>query len=412
MPRGVDFALGACSACVACGLVAAAAYAWINRAASSSDSSFGADSSVAVGGSSFDRLVGSTPLVRLAAVSAACGAEVWAKLELRNPGGSNKDRVVRALVDAAEANGFLIRGLPGTLVEGSSGSTALSLATIAAARGYKCLVALPADAAADKRAALSRAGVTVIVAPAVGFTNADHYIHTARRAAAALVARGERALFLDQFGAPGNAVAHEEGTGRELAAAVARDGRGLAAFVCGAGTGGTFAGVGRALRAAGFAGTQLILADPPGSVLAPLVTCGVAFAPQQAERTMRRHRADTIVEGIGADRLTPTLQAAAMMADAVARVDDDETVATARFLLRREGFFVGSSSAVNVAAAVKVARALRKAGAPESARVVTLLCDAGDRHITKFWNEEVITLWGLSDAAKNGETDLTMNFIR
>ena len=400
-----DFVIGACTACAACAFVASV-YAWTRHGVSTTA---GAPKTPP---SSFDTLVGSTPLVRLGAVSLAAGAEIWAKLELRNPGGSNKDRVVCALVDEAEESGVLVRGEPGTLVEGSSGSTALSLAALAAARGYTCLVALPADAAADKVAALTRAGATVIVAPAVGFTNAEHYIHTARREAADLVARGERALFMDQFGAAGNAMAHEKGTGAELVEAIRRDGQGLAAFVCGAGTGGTFAGIGRALRAAGHTDVRMVLADPPGSVLAPFISAGVAFAPEQAERTIRRHRSDTIVEGIGTDRITPTLQIAAAMADAVARVEDDETVATSRFLLRREGYFVGSSSAVNVAAAVKVARALRAQGAPSSVRVITLLCDAGERHLAKFWNDDVITQWGLEAAAEYGQNDLKMTFVR
>jgi len=403
--------LGAAAACAACAAAALAWSRWSSLARGGGPGGAGAGGCAR--GASFGALVGGTPLVRLPAVSAAAGCEVWAKLELRNAGGSNKCRVVAALVDAAEARGELVRGARGTLVEGSSGSTALSLAALAAARGYACTVALPADASADKFAALARAGATVLVAPAgAGATHADHYVALAARAAAALRAAGERALFVDQFFAPGNAAAHAAATGPELWAQTRADGLGLAAFVCAAGTGGTFAGVGAALRARDAA-VRLVLADPPGSVLAARVAAGVAFAPSQAERGLRRARDDTLVEGVGADRLTPTLARAAALADAAAVVGDDETVATARFLARREGFFVGSSSALNVAAAVKVGRALRAAGAPASARVVTLICDGGERHVARFWNDAAIAARGLAGAARAGEEDAGgMAFVR
>lgn len=353
---------------------------------------------------SFSDLIGGTPLVLLPAVSAAAGCAIFAKLELSNPGGSCKDRVVRALVDAAEARGELRRGARDQLVvEGSSGSTGISLALLAASRAYACVVVMPDDVSPDKAARLRAAGARVELVPPVAYTADGHYVKVARRIAAAEArARGGRGgvLFLDQFDARGNAAEHEASTGPEI---WAQAGARVDAFVCAAGTGGTFAGVGAFLKRASRGATRLVLADPPGSVLLRRVTAGVAWTPEQAERALRRHRADTIVEGVGLDRLTPTGARAAALADDAVGVTDAEAVAMARFLLRAEGLFVGSSSALNVVAAVKVARALRAAGAPSTARVVTILCDAGERHLARFWSADALAARGLTGAATLGE---------
>ena len=352
---------------------------------------------------SFSDLIGGTPLVRLAAVSAAAGCDIYAKLELLNPGGSCKDRVVRALVDAAEARGELSRGARGQLVvEGSSGSTGISLALLAASRGYACVVVMPNDVSPDKAERLRAAGARVELVPPVAYTADDHYVKVARRIAEteSCARGGQGVLFLDQFDASGNAAEHESSTGPEIWAQADAC---VDAFVCAAGTGGTFAGVGAYLKQASRGATRLVLADPPGSVLLRRVKAGVAWTPEQTERALRRHRTDTIVEGVGLDRLTTTGARAAALADDAVGVTDAEAVAMARFLLRAEGFFVGSSSALNVVAAVKVARALRAAGAPASARVVTILCDAGERHLSRFWSKDAISSRGLKDAADLGE---------
>jgi cysteine synthase A len=152
-----------------------------------------------------------------------------------------------------------------------------------------------------------------------------------------------------------------------------------------AGTGGTLAGISRYIKERTQEGVsnnvRVVLADPPGSSLFNFVKHGVCWAPQQAERKVRKHRYDTIAEGIGLDRVTRNL-AAASIDDAV-QVSDQDALNMAHFLMHREGLFVGSSSAMNVAAAVIYAASL-----PKGAHVVTVLCDSGQRHTTRFWNEE------------------------
>lgn len=136
---------------------------------------------------------------------------------------------------------------------------------------------------------------------------------------------------------------------------------------------------------------MIVLADPPGSSLWNRVTYGTCFAPQQAERRVERHRYhDSVVEGVGLDRLTTNFRRADV--DAAVRVQDQETLDMSRFLLQREGLFLGSSASLNAVAAVRVAQTLGPGHT-----IVTILCDSGHRHLSKFWNPEVLEReWGLS----------------
>ncbi|KAG8466246.1 hypothetical protein KFE25_002002 [Diacronema lutheri] len=307
--------------------------------------------------------VGRTPLVELRSLSALTGCRILAKLELLNPGGSIKDRVAwRAVLDAERA-GTLRPG--GTVVEGTSGSTGISLAVVARARGYSCHLVVPDDMSANKLQLIRALGVTVEVVKPASIVNDDHYVNRARAHAARL----PNAVFIDQFESASNFAAHAQTTGPEI---WEQCGGRLDAFVMSAGTGGTIAGVSRVLKARDPR-VRVVLADPPGSSLHHRVRHGVAWAPEQAERTLQRHRYDTMVEGVGADRITSNF-ARALIDDAV-RIGDDETVAMARALLEHEALFVGASGAMNCAAAVRTARALGPGHT-----IVTVLCDGGQRY--------------------------------
>ena len=217
----------------------------------------------------------------------------------------------------------------------------------------------------------------------VAITHPDHFVNVARRRAAA----EPGALFADQFENPANARAHEA-TGAEI---WEQAGGRVDAFVCGAGTGGTLAGVSAALKARDPA-VRALLVDPPGSSLYNKVTRGVLYTRQEAEGRRLRHPCDTIAEGVGLNRLTSNFAAAAV--DGALRASDREAVEMAGWLLRRDGLFVGSSSAVNCVGAVKAARALGPGHV-----IVTILCDGGARHLSRFHSPAFLESAGLAPSA-------------
>eukprot|EP00927_Polykrikos_kofoidii_P060492 TRINITY_DN55455_c0_g1_i1.p1 TRINITY_DN55455_c0_g1~~TRINITY_DN55455_c0_g1_i1.p1 ORF type:complete len:1342 (-),score=241.34 TRINITY_DN55455_c0_g1_i1:77-4102(-) len=339
-------------------------------------------------GSGFAGLVGQTPLVELRSLSEATGCRILAKAEFLSPGGCQKDRVARQILDDAAAAGLLRPG--GTVVEGTSGSTGISLALAAVARGYRVVVVMPDDQAAEKMNLLRRFGAELVLVRPASISSPDHYVNVAKRRAAELAVAGggsDAAFFADQFENPANFRAHFHGTGPELWAQ--SQGR-LDAFVMSAGTGGTVAGVGCFLKSVA-PNVHVCLADVQGSALYNKVTHGVLYAAEQAERVVRRHRTDTIAEGIGIDRLTANLakglpehNGGNLGVDSAVRVSDQEALDMAHFVLAHEGLFIGSSAAVNCAAACKVAQRLGVGKV-----VATVLCDSGHRHLTKFYNPEV-----------------------
>lgn len=276
-------------------------------------------------------LVGHTALLEVKSLSTALGCRVLAKCEWLNPGGSSKDRVALQMILDAEASGRLRPG--GWIVEGTSGSTGVSLALLARALGYRCHVVMPDDQAVEKQQLLRTFGAHVQLVKPASITNPDHYVNVARRVADELC-KTESAVFCDQFENLSNAKAHYCSTGPEI---WSQTGGSVTAFVMGAGTGGTLAGVARFLRerwaAAGVAG-RVLLVDPPGSSLYNAVAHGVAYAPQQSERSLKRHRYDTIIEGVGIDRRTANFDAAAPLLDGALRCSDAEAVEMSRYLLR------------------------------------------------------------------------------
>jgi len=298
-------------------------------------------------------------------------------MESCNPCGSSKDRVaLRILQDG-------LRGTPAgasplkRVYEGTSGSTGISLGLIARSFGMGTRVWLPDDTAADKVSLLSKVGADVVQVPNVSIVNPKHYVNLARSSAD----EDSAAVFADQFETPSNVAVHYDTTGPEIWEQT--EGR-LHAFIAGAGTGGTLAGVSQFLKEKSSGSVRVALADPPGSSLFHWAKNGVAYTPQQAERSIRRHRYDTIIEGVGLDRVTANMRHA--LVDDAFQVSDQEAVDMARWLLQEEGLFIGSSSAMNLAGAVKLARKL-----PPGSTIVTLLCDHGSRHLARFWNDQYLT---------------------
>jgi cystathionine beta-synthase len=300
-------------------------------------------------------LVGNTPLVRLSRIREAEGlqCDLLAKVEITNPGGSVKDRVAIAMIDAAEADGLLQPG--GTIVEPTSGNTGAGLAVVAAQRGYRCIFVM-SDKMSDEKVALLRSyGADVVVCPtAVPPEDPRSYYSTAER----LVRETPGAFRPDQYSNPANPLAHERTTGPEIWRQTA--GR-VTHFVAGIGTGGTITGVARALKAKNPA-VQIIGADPSGSVYS-----GGTGRPY-------------LVEGVGEDFWPTTFDPT--LVDRVIEVSDAESFLTARRVTQEEGLLIGGSCGTAVHAALMVARDL----SPDDV-VVVLLPDSGRSYLSKIFDD-------------------------
>ncbi|CAG9460987.1 unnamed protein product [Pedinophyceae sp. YPF-701] len=330
-------------------------------------------------------LIGNTPLVRIRSLSEETGCEILAKAEFLNPGGSVKDRVALSVLREAMDSGRLSPG--GTVFEGTVGSTGVSLATLAPALGVRAHICMPDDAALEKVALLNALGATVERLRPVSISHPDHFVNVARRRAAD-APNPPGGVFADQFENAANLDAHLA-TGEEI---WRQTGGRIDAFVSGAGTGGTLAGVSRALKQRDPA-VLTVLIDPPGSSLYNRVARGVAYHGAEAEGRRLRNPFDTIVEGMGLNRVTANFAAARI--DAAMQASDREAVEMAAYLVRNDGLFVGSSAAVNCVGAVKVARRLGPGHT-----VVTVLCDGGQRHLSRFHSPAYLATLDLMPAAQ------------
>lgn len=367
--------------------------------------------------------IGNTPMIRIASLSDATGCDILIKCEFANPGGSVKDRVALRILREALSSGRLRPG--GVVTEGTAGSTGVSLAMVARALGCEAHLAFPDDAAAEKPALMSSFGAATEPVRPVAITHREHFVNVARRRAEEATAeRGPGAgYFADQFENLANYRAHLEGTGPEIwrqCAEVtgsipdaARLGeRRLDAFVCACGTGGTLAGVAKYLKSKDPT-VECYLVDPPGSSLYNKVTRGVLYTREEAEGKRLRNPFDTITEGVGINRLTRNFDVALggatdepgstttrgqTLLSGAFKASDREAVEMSRYLARRDGLFLGSSSCVNIVGAVKLAKRLGP-----GRRVVTIACDSGVRHLSKFWSDEYVEKHGLRPTAEGLE---------
>lgn len=316
-------------------------------------------------GALFD-CVGHTPLIHLARLSRALGRDVYGKAEHLNPGGSVKDRAARGMILDAEQRGLLAPG--GTIVEGTAGNTGIGLAVLGQSRGYRVVIVMPDNQAPEKFEFLAALGAEVIAVKATKFADPAHFYHTAQRVAAE---RG--AFWANQFENPANAEAHYTSTGPELWADL---GGRIDALAMSSGTGGSIAGSSRYLKAQDPK-VRVVLLDPLGSGLSRWFHTGKLECV-----------GSSITEGIGIMRITANL-AQAKLDDAL-EVTDRQAVAMAHWLAAHEGLVVGTSAALNVFGAAKVAQSL-----PAGARVATLICDGGQRYQSRLFNRTWLAEKGL-----------------
>jgi cystathionine beta-synthase len=306
--------------------------------------------------------IGWTPLVRLNRVAQGIRTPVYAKAEFFNPGGSVKDRIGLAMIEAAEREGRLKPG--GLVVEATSGNTGVGLALAAAVKGYRCIFTMPDKMSQEKARLLRALGAEVIITPtAVPPDHPDNYIMKGR----AIAAAHPNAIFADQHYNPVNPEVHYRTTGPEIWEQTAGQ---VTHFVCAPGTGGTVSGAGRYLKEQ-RASIRVIAGDPVGSIYTD-------YARTHAKTEGRPYK----VEGIGGDKIPTSLHWDVI--DEWVTVSDKDAMLMARRLAREDGLFAGGSTGVNVVAALDVARRVND----PKALVVTVLADTGERYLSKVFNDE------------------------
>jgi cystathionine beta-synthase len=303
-------------------------------------------------------LIGNTPLVKVERLDTG-PCELFLKLENHNPGGSIKDRIGLAMIEAAERAGKLSRGA--TVVEATAGNTGLGLALVAARKGYRLVLVIPDKMSQEKVFHLRALGAEVRMTRSdVAKGHPEYYQDMAER-----IAREEGGYYINQFANPANPLAHETTTAPEI---WRQTGQRLDAVVAGVGSGGTITGLSRYFAKVAPA-VDIVLADPAGSVLAEYVKSG-----------HMGQAGSWLVEGIGEDFL-PSIADLSRVKHAFT-IPDEESLMTARALLREEGILGGSSSGTLVAAALRYCKAQT-----QPKRVVTFVCDSGNKYLSKMYND-------------------------
>jgi cysteine synthase A len=311
--------------------------------------------------------VGNTPLIKLRKASELTGCTILGKAEFLNPGGSVKDRAAKYMVLDGERRGLLEPG--GLIVEGTAGNTGIGLALVGNSRGYRTLILMPNTQSQEKMDALRLCGAELRAVPAVPFRDPNHYVHVAERTAKELEASEQHGvLYANQWDNHANREGHIASTGPEIWDQTEGT---IDGFTCAVGTGGTLAGVGMYLKQRNK-NIVIAAADPMGAAVYSWVKTGELASS-----------GNSITEGIGQGRVTGNLDGAPI--DDAFQIPDTEMLPVIYDLLQTEGLLLGGSSGINVAGAIRLARALGP-----GKTIVTVLCDSGSRYQSKLFNPKFL----------------------
>jgi cysteine synthase A len=309
--------------------------------------------------------VGNTPLIRLRAASRLTGCEIFGKCEFMNPGGSVKDRAARYMLEDALAAGLIEAG--GTVVEGTAGNTGIGLTLAGNALGLRTVIVMPDTQSVEKKSALRSMGAELRTFPAVPYRNPENYVHQARRLAESMVSE-HGVFYANQWDNLSNRTGHMRSTAPEIWNQTTGE---IDAFICAVGTGGTLAGVSMWLKEKN-PGIVIAAADPDGA--------GVYNWIKHGEM---RSSGSSITEGVGQNRVTGNLEGAVI--DDAFNIPDAELMPVLWDLIGGEGLYLGPSSALNVAGAIRLGQALGP-----GKTIVTILCDSAARYATKLFDRDFL----------------------
>jgi len=310
--------------------------------------------------------IGNTPLIRLRAASEFTGCNILGKAEFLNPGGSVKDRAALYMILDAEQRGALKPG--GTIVEGTAGNTGIGLALVGNARGYRTVIIIPNTQSPEKKDMLRLCGAELREVPAVPYKDPNNYVHVSER-----VAKEMGAFWANQWDNTANRDGHYRSTGPEIWEQT--EGR-VDGFTCAIGTGGTLAGVSKFLKEKNPR-IRTVAADPMGAAMYSWI-----------KHKELKSEGSSVTEGIGLGRVTGNVKDAPI--DDAYQIPDSEAIPLLFELLKNEGLCLGGSSAINVAGAIRLAKALGPGHT-----VVTILADSGTRYQSKLFNPEFLKAKGL-----------------
>ncbi len=307
--------------------------------------------------------IGNTPLIKLNKASEITGCEIYGKAEFLNPGSSIKDRAAKGIILDAIAKKNLLPG--GTIVEGTAGNTGIGLGLVGNSLGYKTLIVMPETQSQEKKDALKLIGCELKLVPALPYSNPGNYIRQSEKIAETLRKTSQNGvLWANQFDNIANQMSHYNSTGPEIWEQTSGK---IDGFTCAVGTGGTLSGTGLFLKEKNK-NIKIALTDPYGSGLYNFYENGEMKA-----------EGNSITEGIGQGRITKNLENCPV--DLSFRTDDNQALNIIFDLLKEEGLFLGGSSGINVAGAIKLAKELGP-----GKTIVTILCDSGQRYQSKIWN--------------------------